>query len=90
MSLIGRSSSGPTQTLTLSAVAQGLSVPPGTSIALVAIEGGSARWTDDGVPPAVSRGQPMADGERMFFGSAATLQLIAISGSPTVTASYYR
>jgi hypothetical protein len=32
----------------------------------------------------------MADGERMFFGSAATLQLIAISGSPTVTASYYR
>jgi hypothetical protein len=62
-----------------------LTVPPGATMALIAVSGGSARWRDDGTPPDPLTGMPLAAGQEFqysgnlaaiqFFGAAATLDV---------------
>jgi hypothetical protein len=44
----GHSSSGPTQSITLSGTATGLTVPAGTTLATICVETAAARYRDDG------------------------------------------
>jgi hypothetical protein len=89
--IAGHSSTGATQTLTLSGVAQSLTVPQGTVWATICIEAANARWRDDGVAPTPTVGQPLLSGQCMqFAGPFGAFQLIAQSGSPVATISYYR
>jgi hypothetical protein len=79
------------QTLTLTSVAQGLTVPQGTVWASLCLEVGNARWRDDGVAPTATVGQPLLAGQCMqYAGPFNAFQMIAQTGSPVATISYYR
>jgi uncharacterized membrane protein YgdD (TMEM256/DUF423 family) len=87
----GHSSSGAMQSLTLTGVATGLTIPPGTTLATICVEVAAARYRDDGGAPTASVGLPLAIGACMnYSGPLAALQFIAQSGSPVLTAAYYR
>lgn len=89
--VVGHSSTGATQSITLSGVAQSLTVPAGTVFATLCLETANARWRDDGTAPTASVGQPLVAGNCMTYsGPFSQLQLIAQTGSPVLTASYYR
>jgi hypothetical protein len=89
--IVGHSSTGATQTLTLTGTAQSLTVPMGTVWATICIEVANARWRDDGVAPTAAVGQPLVAGQCMqYAGPFNALQLIAQTGSPIATVSYYR
>jgi hypothetical protein len=87
----GHSSSGPTQSITLTGTATGLTVPAGTTLATICVETAAARYRDDGTAPTASVGLPLAAGACMTYsGPFSALQLIAQSGSPVATIAYYR
>jgi hypothetical protein len=89
--IVGHSSTGAMQTLTLTGTAQSLTVPAGTVWATICIEVSAARWRDDGTAPTATVGQPLTAGQCMqYAGPFGALQLIAQSGSPVITVSYYR
>jgi hypothetical protein len=89
--IAGHASAGATQTLTLSGTAQSLTVPSGTVWATVCLETANARWRDDGIAPTAAVGQPFVAGQCMqYAGPFNTFQLIAQTGSPVITVSYYR
>jgi hypothetical protein len=89
--IVGHSSTGATQTLTLTGTAQSLTVPQGTVWATICIETAAARWRDDGTAPTATVGQPLTSGQCMqYSGPFSAFQLIAQSGSPVATISYYR
>ena len=89
--IVGHSSTGATQTLTLTGTAQSLTVPAGTVWATICIETANARWRDDGTAPTATVGQPLTSGQCMqYSGPFSAFQMIAQTGSPVATVSYYR
>lgn len=86
------SSAGATQTLTLTGSAQNLPSVPNTAVfAVVCLEVANARWRDDGTDPTAAVGQPLLSGQCINLnGPIAAVRMIAQSGSPIATISYYR
>jgi hypothetical protein len=70
---------------------QSLTVPQGTVWATICIETANARWRDEGTAPTATVGQPLTSGQCMqYSGPFVAFQLIAQTGSPVATISYYR
>lgn len=86
------SSAGTTQTLTLTGSAQNLPSVPATAVmAAVCIEAANARWRDDNTDPTATVGQPLLAGQCILLnGPLPAVRMIAQSGSPVATISYYR
>jgi hypothetical protein len=89
--IVGHTSTGATQSITLTGTATGLTIPSGTVFVVVCVETAAARFRDDGSAPSASTGIPLAVGTcATLSASLNQLQFIAQSGSPLLTASYYR
>jgi len=79
------------QQITSLASATSLTVPTGATMAFIAIEGGEARYRDDGVAPTTSVGMPIYAGQSLqYSGSLSALQLIQVSTTVTANVSYYK
>lgn len=64
--------------------------PTGTAIALLKIEGGPARYRDDGIDPTATVGMPMAVGESLVYDALMIdMRLIAQSNGSIVDVAYY-
>jgi len=83
-------SAGPSQMGVPVATITSLAVPPGATIAQMCVEGGTARYRDDGTAPTASLGIPAGAGCFAYAGQLSALQFIAQSGSPTIDVSYYK
>jgi hypothetical protein len=83
------------QTLRLFAGATSLTFPAGTEYALITVEGGPARWRDDGTNPTTDTGMNLAvSGEPFVYypAGAALSSMFLIQGSATtsvVNVTYY-
>jgi hypothetical protein len=87
----GHASAGAEQTLTLTSSAQSLTVPTGSVWATLCLETANARWRDDGTAPTASVGVPLTAGQCMqYAGPFTRFQIIAQSGSPVLSVSFYR
>lgn len=80
------------QAITATGSAQLLTVPAGTTSALICIETANIRWRDDGVAPSTTVGMPLksTDACMPYAGPIANWQFIAQSGSPVVSATFYK
>lgn len=73
-----------------------LTVPAGTAGAQICVEVAGIRYRDDGGVPTSSIGMPAVPSSAtvplcfQYFGPLNKLQIIGISGSPTIDVSYYR
>jgi hypothetical protein len=73
-----------------------LTVPAGTAGAQICVETAGIRYKDDGGVPTSSSGMPAVPSSStipvcfQYFGPLNKLQIIGISGSPTIDVSYYR
>lgn len=71
------------------AVATGLTVPAGATMALISVSAAAARWRDDGTPPTASVGMPVAAGQEFqYSGNLSAIQMIGTGA--TLDISYYR
>jgi hypothetical protein len=68
-----------------------LTVPEGTIIAIIRVEGGSARYRDDGPSPTDMIGMPInsTDAPLSYSGNFAALQFIQQSSGVILNALYY-
>jgi hypothetical protein len=73
------------------------SVPTGAKVMAIVVETASVRWTDDGTAPTSSYGMlmtttlmPMTGGASIYSGDLATIQFIAVSGSPVIDVAFYK
>jgi hypothetical protein len=72
------------------------SVPTGARTMAVVVETASVRWTDDGTAPTSSYGMLMTTslspltGPNVYSGDLATIQFIAVSGSPVIDVAFYK
>ena len=89
-------SAGPTQSISASTLASAtsLTVPSNATIAEICIETAGVRYLDDGNTPTASVGLPavatsLAPYCFQYAGPLGSIKFIAISGSPTMTVSYY-
>lgn len=71
--------------------ATGLTVPPGTSFAIITVEGQPVRWRDDGVNPTATVGYPLAVGQELRYTAAqlSVIKFIQQSATATINVSYY-
>jgi hypothetical protein len=74
------------------ASATSLTVPVGARYALIQVDTASVRFRDDGTAPTAAIGVTLVNGiaPMMYTGDLATIQFIALSGSPVLNVSYYR
>jgi hypothetical protein len=78
------------QQITLTGTATGLTVPAGATVAYCIVEVATARWRDDGTAPTTALGMLVPIGGSVTFeGKLSAVQVIAVSGSPTLNVSYY-
>ena len=71
--------------------ATNLTVPTGTSFAIIQPESQAVRWRDDGVAPTASVGYPLAVGAELRYDSTnfAALQFIQQAATATLNIAYY-
>ena len=69
-----------------------LTVPAGTNIAFIQVEGTSVgvRFRDDGTAPTSTVGMPLPAAGLWFYEPITALQFIASTGSPILDVLYYR
>ncbi len=67
-----------------------LTVPPGTTCALITVEGASVRRTSDGSTPSASAGTPIYPQTWTDCGPLSSYKFYAVSGSPTIDAEYFK
>lgn len=80
------------QSLTLTSIAQSLTVPSHALIGFARLEGGNARWRDDGTSPtSLSSGGTIlyADETLELDQNLGMVQFILTSGTPVLTVAYY-
>lgn len=83
------------QTLRLATIATSLIIPTGTEYALITVEGGSARWRDDGTNPTTDTGMNLVvSGEPFVYypAGAALSSMFLIQATATtsiVNVNYY-
>lgn len=78
------------QQITDLSAAVGLSIPPGTALALVTNSTAPVRFRDDGTDPTSSVGYPMAIGEeRIIAGPTDALKFIQQSAGAVLDVLYY-
>ena len=73
------------------AASTALTVPAGTSYALVIAEAQAVRWRDDGTAPTASVGMPLAVGveEKFSSSSFASLRFIQQTATANLNVAYY-
>ena len=74
------------------ASATSLTVPAGSTHAIVGVATNDVTWRDDGTAPTASVGVPLlhTSPSLEYGGDLAAIQFIAVSGSPVLNISYYR
>jgi len=78
------------QQLTDLSSAAALTVPTGSTVALIQAESQSVRWRDDGTDPTTSVGMVLSAGESIFFtGDLAGFSAIEVAASAKLNVSYY-
>lgn len=73
--------------------AQSLTVPAGSTSAVVCVSTAAIRWRDDGTDPSATVGMPVAAATwpcMLYTGPLANFRFIAQSGSPVLDVAYYR
>ena len=71
--------------------ATSLTVPAGSYIAEICVEGQAARYKDDGGTPTTSSGIPVAAGTCFqYAGPLKTFQIIGVTSGATIDVSYYQ
>lgn len=71
--------------------ATSLTVPAGSTRALIQCEGQSVRWRDDGTAPTAAVGQLLATGTILEYnGPLAAIQFIQTAATATLDVSYYK
>lgn len=80
------------QQLSVAGTAATLTVPAGTTLAMLAIESNAVRYRDDGTSPTSTVGMPMSVGTQNFpyTGYLGGVQFIAQSGTATLDVNYYQ
>lgn len=69
----------------------GSGVPAGARYALLAVEGASARWRDDGQAPSASVGFPLYAGEHLqYAGDLYALRLVEMAAGCVLHVMYYK
>jgi hypothetical protein len=78
------------QQITSLSSAAALTVPSGSTCALIQAETKDIRWRDDGTNPTASVGMALAAGETFFFtGSLSAFRAIETAASGKLNVSYY-
>lgn len=69
-----------------------LTVPAGSTYAVITPEGGNVRWRDDGVAPTATVGMPLLVGEHLVYASAglAALDFIDQDANGILNIVYYK
>ena len=80
------------QQLTNLATVQTLTVPQGADFAIIHCETQGVRWRDDGADPTPSSGMLLNinDPPMQYSGNLKAIRLIAATGSPSVSVSFYK
>lgn len=79
------------QQITSLSAAEGLTVPSGATVAIIAAEAQAVRYRDDGVAPTASVGMPVAVGGTLeYSGTLSAMQIIQQTSGGIVNVSYYR
>ena len=79
------------QKLTVGVAAVGLTVPAGSSKAVVAVESNAVRYRIDGTNPTATDGMPLAAGTTVVIvGALASLKLIRQSADATLQVTYFK
>lgn len=79
------------QQITSLSASTALTIPDGTSYAVVCIETAAVRWRDDGVAPTASVGQPLAIGQCIAYPAPSpNLRFIQSASNAVLNASYYK
>lgn len=79
------------QQITNVSAAVGLTVPAGTSMALIQVETQTVRWRDDGTNPTATVGMVLAPGSTLEYtgSSFGSIKFIEVAASATINISYY-
>lgn len=79
------------QQITNLSAAVGLTVPTGTSFAIVQPETQAVRWRDDGTNPTATVGYPLAVGSELLYDAAqlAVVKFIEQAASASLSIAYY-
>lgn len=79
------------QQITSLSAATALTIPAGTSLAVIRCETQSVRWRDDGIDPFATVGMLMlaADAPLFYTGQLARLKFIEATASAKLNISYY-
>jgi hypothetical protein len=79
------------QQITNVSASTALTVPAGTSLALVVPQTQAVRWRDDGVAPTASIGYPLAVGQELRYDGSniVALRFIEQTASAALNVSYY-
>lgn len=79
------------QQITSLAAAQALTVPAGTSLALIVPQAQAVRWRDDGTDPTATVGQPLAVGAELRYDSSSIsrFKVIEQAASAALNITYY-
>ena len=69
-----------------------LTVPAGANVAIIKANAANVSWRDDGIAPTAAIGVLMqsTDPPLEYSGFLNALQFILVSGSPTLSVSYYQ
>lgn len=68
------------------------SIPAGSTVAIITVDTASVKWRDDNTAPTATVGMTIRDTDPPFeyWGDLATLEFIAVSGSPVLNVAYYK
>ena len=78
------------QQITSMSSAVSLTIPPGTTMALIAPETKDVRWRDDGTAPTTSVGMPLVVGTTLNYdGDLNRIRFIETEASAAINISYY-
>ena len=79
------------QQITSLSSATALTVPAGTSVAIIIPQTQAVRWRDDGTNPSSTVGYPLAVGSELYYDSASigALKFIEQAASAAINVCYY-
>jgi hypothetical protein len=78
------------QQITSLSSATGLTIPQGTTLALIVPETQNVRWRDDGTDPTASVGMPIFVGASLSYdGDLSRIRFIESTAGATLNISYY-
>lgn len=78
------------QQITSLSVSTALTVPAGTTFAVIAVEGAAVRYRDDGIAPTAAIGMPLAIGATLTYAaSLSAVRFIQQAASAILNVSYY-